>query len=141
MHLMIRTDGGARGNPGPAAAGAVITDADGEVLSARGYYLGETTNNVAEYEAVLRGLQEAERLGGTELEIFCDSELIVKQINGQYRVKNAKLKTLHSEAMKRIQSFAQVKVQHVYREENTVADSLVNQALDVAGDVEGAAGQ
>lgn len=136
MQLLVRTDGGSRGNPGPAAAGAVVTDTQGNILSARGYYLGETTNNVAEYQALLHGLQLAQELGGTEIQVFCDSELIVKQINGLYRVKNAKLKPLYAQAIACIRDFSQAKVSHVYREENHQADALVNRALDTAGDID-----
>lgn len=135
MYLNIHTDGGSRGNPGPAAAGVVIRDKQGNILFSRGYFLGRATNNVAEYEGVLLALAEADRLGGTELDIFCDSELLVKQINGIYRVKNAGLKPLHKQIMQRLANFDHTTVQHVYREDNTDADALVNAALDIEADV------
>jgi len=135
MYLLIHTDGGSRGNPGPAAAGVVITDKQGKTLFARGYFLGKTTNNVAEYEGVLRSLSEAANLGGTQLEICCDSELVVRQINGEFRVKNAKLRPLHRQIMRQLAEFDKTTVQHVYRQDNVEADALVNAALDAETDV------
>ena len=136
MYLRIHTDGGSRGNPGPAAAGIVISDQRGNTLFARGYFLGNATNNVAEYEGVLHALTEAARLGGTELEICCDSELLVKQINGQYRVKNDKLRPLHRQISQRLAEFDKTTIRHVRRENNMDADSLVNAALDAESDVD-----
>jgi ribonuclease HI len=136
MYLRIHTDGGSRGNPGPAAAGVVISDKQGKTLFARGYFLGKTTNNVAEYEGVLRSLSAAANLGGTQLEICCDSELVVKQINGEFRVKNAKLRPLYQQIMRQLADFDQTTVRHVYREDNTDADALVNAALDEGADVD-----
>ena len=138
MRLRIWTDGGSRGNPGPAAAGVVIRDAEGEVLFRGGFFIiGEATNNVAEYEGILRGLVAAKDLGGTELDISCDSDLLVKQVNGQYRVKNAHLKLCHRQVMDLISQFEQVTVRHVYRDDNTAADAMVNKALDARADVGG----
>ena len=137
MRLKINTDGGSRGNPGPAAAGVVIADAKGRTLFARGFYLGETTSNVAEYEGLLRALQEARKLGGSELEIFSDSELVVRQVNGQYRVKKAHLQNYHEDIVKRMAHFDKVTLQYVRREENSQADELVNRALNARRDVEG----
>ena len=134
MHLVIRTDGGSRGNPGPAGAAAVIRNEKGRAVFSGGFYLGRTTNNVAEYEGVLRALAEAERLGGTELEIFSDSELLVRQINGEYRVKNARLRSLYQQVMKRLEKFKKTMIRYVPRRENTEADALVNAVLD--GEVE-----
>ena len=136
MYLKLHTDGGSRGNPGPAAAGVVIRDKQGKTLFARGYFLGKTTNNVAEYEGILRSLSAAANLGGTELEICCDSELVVKQINGEFRVKNAKLKPLHRQIMRKLAEFDHTTVQHVYREDNVDADALVNAALDAGADID-----
>ena len=136
MYLRIHTDGGSRGNPGPAAAGVLITNKQGKTLFARGYFLGKTTNNVAEYEGVLRSLSGAAKLGGAELEIFCDSELLVKQINGEYKVKSAKLKPIHSKIMRQLAEFNHTIVQHVYRQDNEDADALVNAALDAEADVD-----
>jgi ribonuclease HI/quercetin dioxygenase-like cupin family protein len=139
MRLTIRTDGGSRGNPGSAGAGVVVEDRDNgnKRLFAGGFYLGEATSNVAEYAAVLRALELAEQLGGTQLEIYCDSELVVKQINGQYRVKNANLKKLHQQVVARLGRFDRVTVRHVYRSDNTEADSLVNRTIDAGRDVGG----
>jgi ribonuclease HI len=136
MYLRIHTDGGSRGNPGPAAAGVVITNEKGKILFSRGYYLGTATNNVAEYEGLLRALMEATRLGGTELDIYCDSELLVKQINGEYRVKNAKLRPLHRQIMRQLAEFDRTAVQHIYRNDNVEADALVNAVLDTEADVD-----
>ena len=130
MHLTIRTDGGARGNPGPAAAGIVIRDDANNTLFTGGFFLGNATNNSAEYRALLHGLDEAKRLGGTQLTCYSDSELLVKQINGQYRVKNSALEILFRQAQHKIRHFDQVCVKHIRREKNTEADALVNQTLD-----------
>ncbi len=138
MRLRIWTDGGSRGNPGPAGAGVVIRDAEGETLFSGGFFIvGEATNNVAEYEGILRGLVAAKDLGGTQLDIFCDSDLLVKQVNGQYRVKNAHLKLYHRQVMDLINQFEQVTVKHVYRDDNTAADAMVNMALAARADVGG----
>ena len=135
MHLQLRIDGGARGNPGPAAAGVFITDTDGTTVFAAGFYLGHATNNVAEYSALVRGLQHAKQLGGTKLDVFCDSELVVKQVNGLWRVKNPNLKKLCDQAKFLLAKFQSTSVKHVRREQNTEADALVNQALDCRADV------
>jgi len=137
MQLRIWTDGGSRGNPGPAGAGVVIRDAEGKTLFKEGFFIGEATNNVAEYEGILRGLVAAGEIGGTKLDIFCDSDLLVKQINGQYRVKNAHLKLYYRQVMDLISQFEQVTVKHVYRDDNTAADAMVNKALDARADVGG----
>ena len=135
MKLTIYTDGGSRGNPGPAAAGVVIFDNDDTVRFSGGFFLGTATNNVAEYSGLIRALDQAAQLGGTDLSINCDSELVVKQINGRYRVKNPALKELYTEVMRRIGDFRRVKVKHVYRDKNATADALVNEALDESADV------
>lgn len=136
MYLRIHTDGGSRGNPGPAAAGVLISNKQGKTLFARGYFLGKTTNNVAEYEGILRSLSAAANLGGTELEICCDSELVVKQINGEFRVKNAKLRPLYQLIMRQLAEFDHTTVKHIYRQDNVDADTLVNAALDAEADVD-----
>jgi ribonuclease HI len=125
-------DGGARGNPGPAAVGAVVTAPGGEVLAEQGDYIGETTNNVAEYRAVLLGLRLARDLGAREVEVVNDSELVARQINGVYKVKHAGLKPLFIETMEALRGFDRWAVRNVRRESNQRADELVNEALDRA---------
>lgn len=120
-------DGGARGNPGPAGAGGVLTGAKPFFISE---YLGETTNNVAEYTALILLLRKAVELGYDELEIFADSELMVRQIGGQYKVKDAKLKELFAQAKEQIAKLKNFSLTHVRREQNKDADKLVNEAID-----------
>ncbi len=126
-------DGGARGNPGPAAAGAVASHPDGGELAERSAYLGVATNNVAEYRAVLLALALARDLGASDVEIVNDSELVARQIEGRYKVKNAGLKPLYLETMKELRRFEAWTVRSVRRESNKRADELVNEALDAAG--------
>jgi ribonuclease HI len=133
MRLVVHVDGGARGNPGPAAIGVVVSDPDGSVVEQLGEPIGETTNNVAEYRALLRGLECARALGASEVEVVGDSELVAKQINGQYKVKHAGLKPLHAEALKALGGFDRWQVRTVPRAQNAAADALVNAALDGAG--------
>ncbi len=128
--LTLHADGGARGNPGPAGAGAVLYDADGREVAALSRYLGVATNNQAEYQALLMGLEEARRLGAAELTVKLDSELIVRQLQGRYRVKAPGLKPLHARAKRLLQPFASVTILHVPREQNQRADELANQAMD-----------
>ena len=128
--VVVNVDGGARGNPGPAAVAAVATVADGEVVGERRLYIGEATNNVAEYRAVLLGLELAHDLGASEVEVVNDSELVSKQIGGQYKVKHAGLKPLYMDAMRALREFERWQVRSVRRESNERADALVNQALD-----------
>ncbi|HPS54775.1 MAG TPA: phosphoribosylglycinamide formyltransferase [Sedimentisphaerales bacterium] len=134
--VKIYTDGGSRGNPGPAACGFVITSDSGIQLVAKGLFLGNATNNIAEYTGILNALQHAKEMGANEIQLFSDSELIVKQINGQYRVKNACLKEYYDEIMTLLRGFSSWDVIHVYREKNKEADVLVNKALDSSADVE-----
>ena len=134
--VTIYTDGGSRGNPGPSAAGFVLTDSSGKQLCAKGLYLGETTNNVAEYSGFVKSLECAKEAGANEVEVFSDSELLVRQINGQYKVKSELLKPLFQEAMNLLDSFESWTVEHITREKNTQADSLVNMSLDAGKDVE-----
>jgi ribonuclease HI len=132
VKLVIHVDGGARGNPGPAAVAAVAATADGDVVGERNEYIGEATNNVAEYRAVLLALELARELGAGEVEIVNDSELVARQIGGEYKVKHAGLKPLFSEAMRELRGFHKWAVRPVRREQNARADELVNEALDEA---------
>jgi len=131
--LVVNVDGGARGNPGPAAIAAVVATPDGEVLEERSESIGEATNNVAEYRAVLLGIERARALGASELELVGDSELIVRQVLGDYRVKDAGLRPLHAQVRKALEGFDRWSIRHVRREQNEAADALVNEALDAAG--------
>jgi ribonuclease HI len=128
----LYTDGGARGNPGPAAYGYVLEADDGTLLDARGETIGVATNNVAEYRALLAGLTKALELGLEELDVISDSELLVKQMNGEYRVKNAALIDLSLEAAQLAREIGRVTYSAVRRTENELADQLVNDALDAA---------
>jgi ribonuclease HI len=130
--VVVHVDGGARGNPGPAAAAAVATTPDGGELAERNAYIGEATNNVAEYRALLLGLELARELGASEVEVVNDSELVARQIGGEYKVKHAGLKPLFLEAMRALREFDQWSVRSVRREGNVRADELVNEALDEA---------
>ena len=132
MKARLFTDGGARGNPGPAAYGYVLEDEDGRVLEAHGEAIGVATNNVAEYSALLAGLTKAAELGVDELEVVSDSELLVKQMTGVYRVKNAALRDLSIEASRLARGIGRVEYRAVPREHNELADRLVNEALDAA---------
>ena len=130
MKARLSTDGGARGNPGPAAYGYVLETDDGHVLAAHGEAIGHATNNVAEYSGLVAGLQKAAELGVRELEVVSDSELLVKQMQGEYRVKNEALKALWEEASDLERQFAKVRYTAVRRAHNELADQLVNEALD-----------
>ena len=132
MKVIVHVDGGARGNPGPAAVAAVATSADGDPLGERKEYIGEATNNVAEYRALLLGLALARELGAEEVEVINDSELVAYQIGGEYKVKHAGLKPLFAEAMAELRGFHKWAIRPVRREENSRADELVNEALDEA---------
>jgi ribonuclease HI len=133
VKLVVNVDGGARGNPGPAAIGAVVQDAAGEILEERGERIGTATNNVAEYRALLLGIGRAAELGASELELVGDSELVVRQVKGEYKVKDATMRKLHGEVMRALRPFDSWSIRHVRRELNTEADRLVNQVLDGAG--------
>ncbi len=130
MRAILYSDGAARGNPGPAAAGAVVFDDEGDVLAEISQALGRTTNNVAEYRALIAGLEKGGELGVTHIEVRLDSELIVRQIEGRYRVKNAGLVPLHRKAVDLLAGFSSFSIKHVPRKENAHADRLANQALD-----------
>jgi ribonuclease HI len=129
----LSTDGGARGNPGPAAYGYVLEADDGTVLDARGEAIGVATNNVAEYSALIAGLGKAVELGVDELEVVSDSELLVRQMTGEYKVKNETLRDLNDEAAALARKLGRVRYTAVRREHNELADRLVNEALDLAG--------
>jgi ribonuclease HI len=130
--VVVNVDGGARGNPGPAAIAAVVQDADGQVLQEKGETIGRATNNVAEYRALLLGIELAAALGANELELVGDSELIVRQVEGKYKVKDAALRDLHAEVKRALEPFSHWSIRHVRREHNAEADRLVNEALDAA---------
>ena len=130
MKLTVHVDGGSRGNPGPAAAGAVASNASGEIVGERGELIGEATNNVAEYRAVLLGAALAAELGATELALVNDSELIAHQLNGKYKVKHVDMKPLYAEAIAALDQFESWSIRCVRREHTEHADLLVNQTLD-----------
>jgi len=130
--LVVHVDGGARGNPGPAAIAAVVAAPGGEVVEERSEVIGEATNNVAEYRALLLGIERARELGARELELVGDSELIVRQVRGEYRVKDAALRELHQQVNLALAGFQRWSIRHVRRDENAAADALVNAALDAA---------
>jgi ribonuclease HI len=133
VKVVVHVDGGSRGNPGPAAAGAVVSTPDGEVLTDAAEPIGVATNNVAEYRGLLLGLRLARELGATEVEAVNDSELVAKQVNGVYKVKHPDMKPLHAEAKRALSEFERWSIRSVPREQNADADALVNQALDAVG--------
>jgi ribonuclease HI len=126
---VLRTDGGSRGNPGPAGAGFVI-EVDGDIVCRGGKFITSATNNIAEYEAFIWGLENVHALGHKDVQVFADSELLVKQINGQYRVKNEGLKPLFIRALGELRRFSAFTVTHVRREMNEAADAMANEAMD-----------
>ena len=128
--LVVHVDGGARGNPGPAAIAAVVADADGGLVEESAEPIGPATNNVAEYRALLLGIERARALGADELELVGDSELVVRQVRGEYRVKDAALRELHGRVREALAGFERWSIRHVRREANERADQLVNEALD-----------
>ncbi|UGS35875.1 ribonuclease HI family protein [Capillimicrobium parvum] len=130
--LVVHVDGGARGNPGPAAAAAVLSEPGGEVVDEAAEVLGEATNNVAEYRGLLLGLRRARELGATEVEVVNDSQLVARQVGGEYKVKHAAMKPLHAEAMALLGGFEAWSIRSVPRAQNARADELVNAALDGA---------
>jgi ribonuclease HI len=133
VRVVVHVDGGARGNPGPAAAAAVVSDPDGEVLDEATAVLGRATNNVAEYRGLLLGLERARELGATEVDVINDSELVAHQVNGRYKVKHPDMVPLHREAVQALRGFDRWSLKPVPRAQNAAADALVNQALDAAG--------
>lgn len=130
--LTIYTDGGARGNPGPAGIGVVIFNEHGNAVAKISKYIGEATNNQAEYKALIAGLAKAKELGAREIEVFLDSELVVKQLNREYRVKDKDLAPLFVQIYNISLGFKKIIFKHIFREKNGLADKLVNQALDKA---------
>jgi phosphoribosylglycinamide formyltransferase-1 len=134
--IIIYTDGASRGNPGPAAAGFILRDADGNRLKAKGFFLGQATNNVAEYTALVKALEAAKEIGPKNLTVYSDSELLVRQINGKYRVKSEQIRPLFQQAIELLGEFEAFKVISIPREKNKEADKLVNQSLDLESDIE-----
>ncbi len=132
MKLVVHVDGGARGNPGPAAAAAVLSTPAGKVVDTAHETLGVATNNVAEYRGLLLGLARAQALGASEVEVVNDSELVAKQVNGVYKVKHPDMRPLHASAMRALKEFERWSMRNVPRAQNADADALVNQALDAA---------
>jgi ribonuclease HI len=132
MKAIVHVDGGARGNPGPAAAAAVVTSPGGELLAERAQLLGKVTNNVAEYRALLLGLEAARELGVSDVEVVGDSELIAKQVQGIYKVKHEAMRPLHRAALQALAGFERWSIRTVPRAQNAHADALVNAALDQA---------
>jgi ribonuclease HI len=130
LRLVVHVDGGSRGNPGPAAAAAVLSTPDGDVLDEASVTLGHATNNVAEYRGLLLGLERARERGATEVEVVNDSELVAKQVNGEYRVKNPEMAALHEQALDALDGFERWSLRSVPRAQNAAADALVNRALD-----------
>ncbi len=140
LRVIVNIDGGARGNPGPAAAGVVVRAADdGTILHEAGIFLGQATNNVAEYSALLAALEAVAELGADEAEVLSDSELLVRQMTGEYRVKNHGLKPLFEKAQFLVARLEHFAIRHIRREENKDADRLVNKAINVRRNVEDAA--
>lgn len=133
--IIIHTDGGSRGNPGPGGAGFTLEDGRGNLLAARGIYLGRTTNNIAEYTAIKEALAAAREFGAESIRLFSDSELLVRQLNGQYKVKSDNLKELYGDCMELLAGFKAWQIIHVYREQNKRADTLANEAMDKKANV------
>ena len=136
MKVIVHTDGGSRGNPGPAAAGFVLADIDGQRLQANAFFLGETTNNVAEYTALIKALEAARKLGADQVVVHSDSELMVRQLSGAYKVKSEAIRPLFEHVNELRSQFESCLVRHVMREKNEEADRLVNQALDARRNIE-----
>lgn len=130
MKLIIHTDGAARGNPGPAGIGVIIRKEDGTILAEISQFIGRATNNVAEYTALITALEKAAALGAEEIEVYTDSELVVKQIIGEYRVKNEGLKPLHRKVKSLASQFSNFRIAHVVRDKNKEADRLANKGID-----------
>ena len=134
--IIAYIDGASRGNPGPAAAGFTLADSAGTQLQAKAFFLGQATNNVAEYTSLLKALEAAKNIGAEQLTVFSDSELLVRQINGQYKVKSEQIRPLFRQAVNLLGEFKKWKVRHISREKNKEADRLVNQALNLGSDIE-----
>jgi len=134
--IIAHIDGASRGNPGPAAAGFTLTDSAGIQLQAKAFFLGQATNNIAEYSSLVKALEAAKKIGAEQLMVFSDSELLVRQINGQYKVKSEQIRPLFGQAVNLLGEFKNWKVRHIAREKNKEADRLVNQALNLGTDIE-----
>jgi phosphoribosylglycinamide formyltransferase-1 len=134
--IIVYTDGGSRGNPGPAAAGFILTDSNRNQIQSKAFFLGQTTNNTAEYTAVIKALQAAKQIGAKQLTVLSDSELLVKQVNGQYKVKSEKIRPLFQQTINLIKEFEGCNVKYISRDQNKQADELVNQALNLEQDIE-----
>ncbi len=134
--LILYTDGGSRGNPGPAAAAFILKDPNGKTLSGQGIFIDNATNNIAEYSGVIYGLKAAKEAGATQIELLSDSELLIKQLHGQYKVKSENLRELYCEVMDLLTSFESWQARHIPREKNSEADALANRAMDAKKDVE-----
>lgn len=134
--VIAHTDGASRGNPGPAAAGFILTSPNGTLLQAKAFFIGPNTNNVAEYTGVVKALEAAIKIGAKRLSLFSDSQLLVRQINGEYKVKSEQIRPLFQQAVELLGRFEGWKVQHIPREQNKEADKLVNKALDLGRDLE-----
>jgi ribonuclease HI len=132
VKVVVHVDGGARGNPGPAAVGIVVSTPEGDVLDETSAVIGDATNNVAEYRALLLGLERARALGATEVDVVNDSELVARQVQGAYKVKHPGLEPLHAAARQALEGFDRWGIRSVPRSENARADALVNEALDAA---------
>lgn len=130
--VVLHTDGCCRGNPGPAGIGVVIKDPHKKILKELSEYIGEATNNIAEYSALIRGLEAAGELGAEDVKVFMDSELVVKQLSGEYRVKDYKMKELFRQALEVLKDFKSFEIRHIDRSKNKEADSLANRAIDLA---------
>ena len=130
--FILYTDGCCKGNPGPAGIGVVIKDSRKKILKELSEYIGEATNNIAEYSALIRGLQEAGVLGAEDIKIFMDSELVVKQLSGEYRVKDDGMKELFRQTLDVLKNFKSFEIKHIDRSKNKEADSLANRAIDLA---------
>jgi len=134
--IIAYIDGGSRGNPGPAAAGFTLADSDGTQLQAKAFFLGRATNNVAEYTSLVKALEAAKQIGAEQLTVFSDSKLLVKQINGEYKVKSELIRPFFRQAVNLLGEFKDWRVRHIPREKNEQADELVNQALNLGSDIE-----
>jgi ribonuclease HI len=132
LRLVVNVDGGARGNPGPAAIGVVVAEPDGTVIDEIAEPIGIATNNIAEYRAVLKGIERARALGAGEVELIGDSELVARQLTGAYKVKHPSMKPLHAQALAALSGFDRWRIRTVPRAQNARADALVNAALDAA---------
>ena len=132
-NFSLYTDGCCKGNPGPAGIGIVIKDSHKKIIKELSEYIGEATNNIAEYSALIRGLEAAGDLGAEDIKVFMDSELVVKQLNGEYRVKDDRMKELFKQAFGFLKDFKSFEIKHIDRSKNKEADKLANKAIDMAG--------